>query len=75
MTSDELLVRLITDGSLALGWAAWLWERRRAAAVEDKVLALSVENAKAMTVFSAAIDTNTKALEQVDRTIDREMRD
>lgn len=74
MGLSEIVVMALTEGGTigiaALGWAAWFWERRRAAQREDQLLELATAQVQATAEHDAAIDANTKVLEHLDRTVD-----
>ena len=43
-------------GPLGAGWVGWLWERRRAAKREDKVLGVLIDNTKAITTLAIRLE-------------------
>lgn len=76
---DDILIKAITEGGAvgiaALGWAAWFWERRRAAQREEQLLELATAQVQATADHDAAINANTKVLEHLDTAIERYTRE
>ena len=75
MNASELIIGALTEGGVAgvavLGWVAWLLERRRSMKREDQVLELATAQVQATVETDAAIESNTKVLERLERNLEK----